>query len=203
MTGSDVLERRGPTVFIVSGTQGAGKSTVADLLARRFERGAHVSADVLQKLIVSGRRWPEGATMSDEAERQLWLRLHNACLLARSFVAQGITAVIDDIITGARLDQLLDELAGEPFVFVMLTPRLEVVRERERGRGTALWEQWETILDADIRTGTQRIGLWLYSSDQTPDQTVDEILARAWTEGLVQAPDRQRSREQFWQQQQP
>jgi predicted kinase len=182
---------REATIFVVSGTQGAGKSTVSDLLARRFERGAHVSADALQKMIVSGRRWPEGAAMSDEAERQLRLRLHNACLLARSFVAAGITAVVDDIIIGTRMDDLLDELAGESLVFVMLTPRLEVVRERERGRGTSHWEQWETLLDDELRNGTRRLGLWLDSSDQTPEQTVDEILARAWTEGLVTAPPRE------------
>jgi hypothetical protein len=69
----------------------------------------------------------------------------------------------------------------------MLTPRLEIVRERERGRGTALWEQWEW-LDDEVRTKTARIGLWLDNSDQSPDETVDEIVARGWTEGLVQAP---------------
>jgi predicted kinase len=184
-----VAERHKPTLFVVSGTQGAGKSTVARLLAERFERGAWVSADALQRMIVAGGRWPEGAAMSGEAERQLWLRLHHACLLGRSFVAAGITAVVDDLVIGTRLDQLLDLLAGEPFVFVMLTPRLEVIRERERERGTALWQQW-AFLDDEIRQRTRRLGLWLDSSDQTPAQTVDAILARAWTEGLVTAPPR-------------
>jgi chloramphenicol 3-O-phosphotransferase len=178
-----------PTLFVISGTQGAGKSTVAQALAQRFERGAWVSADVLQKMIVSGRCWPEGSAMSGEAERQLWLRLHHACMLGRSFVAQGITAVVDDIVIGSRLDQLLDILAGETFVFVMLTPRLEVVRERERGRGTALWQQWEW-LDDEIRTKTRRLGLWLDNSDLTVEETVDAILDRAWTDGLVRAPAR-------------
>ena len=71
----------------------------------------------------------------------------------------------------------------------MLTPRLEVIRERERGRGTALWQQWEW-LDDEIRTRTRRIGLWLDTSDLTADETVDAILARGWTDGLVEAPAR-------------
>ena len=179
----------GPTLFVVSGTQGAGKSTVAQLLARRFDPGAWISADALQKMIVSGGVWPAADAYSGTAERQLWLRLKNACLLGQSFVANGISAVIDDIVIGSRLDELLLHLAGEQFVFVMLTPRLDVVRERERGRGTALWEQWEW-LDDELRTKTRRIGLWLDSSDQTPDETVDEIVARAWTDGLVEAPPR-------------
>lgn len=98
---------------------------------------------------------------------------------------------------GDRVEHLLDELAGECFVFVMLTPRLEVVRERETGRGTSLWQQWEW-LDDEIRSRTKRIGLWLDSSDQTPEQTVDEIVERGLTEGLVEAPPKRRGAERFW-----
>ena len=176
----------GPALFVISGTQGAGKSTVAQALARRFERGAWVSADALQRMIVAGGRWPEGAEMSSDAERQLALRLTHACLLGRSFVAAGISAVIDDIVIGDRLDALLHELAGTPFVFVMLRPRLEVVRAREATRGTALWEQWEWLDDV-IEHKTPRVGLWLDTSDLSVEQTVDAIVARGPTEGLVPA----------------
>ncbi len=72
---SDATPAREPTILVISGTQGAGKSTVARLLAARFERGAWVSADALQRMIVAGGRWPEDRTMSPEAERQLRLRL--------------------------------------------------------------------------------------------------------------------------------
>ena len=174
-----------PALFVVSGTQGAGKSTVARLLAERFERGAWVSADALQRMIVAGGRWPEGDRMSPDAERQLRLRLRNACLLATSFVEAGITAVVDDIVIGERVEHLLAELAGRRFLFVMLMPRLEVVRAREAGRGTQLWEQWEWLDDV-IRTRTRRLGLWIDNSDQAPDETVDEILRRAWSERQVE-----------------
>jgi predicted kinase len=174
---------REPALFVLSGTQGAGKSTVSRLLAGRFERGAWVSSDALQRMVVSGGRWPEGAEMSPDAARQLRLRLRNACLLARSFVAAGITAVVDDIVIGDRVEELLEELAGQPFVFVMLLPRREVVRERERGRGTELWRGWEWLDDV-IRNETRRIGLWLDTSDMTAEETVEAILAR-WEEGLV------------------
>jgi hypothetical protein len=72
-------------------------------------------------------------------------------------------------------------------VFVMLTPGLEVVRQRERGRGTRLWESWGWM-EEEIRSGTPRIGLWLDTSEQSAEETVDEILRRAWREGWVEAP---------------
>ncbi|MCC6174451.1 MAG: phosphotransferase [Chloroflexi bacterium] len=179
--------RQPPTLFVVSGIQGVGKSTVARLLAERLLPGAWVSADALQQMIVSGGRWPEGAEMSPEAERQLRLRLHHACLLGASFVEAGINAVVDDIVIGERLEHVLAELAGRRFAFIMLTPCLDAVRERERGRGTQLWEQW-AWLDEVVRTQTRRLGLWIDTSAQTPTETVETILARAWTEGMVEAP---------------
>lgn len=176
-----------PAVVVISGMQGAGKSTVADRLARRLPRAARISADALQELIVAGGQWPERREMSVEAERQLRLRLHHACLLARSFAGAGFTAVVDDIVIGTRVDDLLAELAGERFIFVMLTPRLEVVRDRERGRGTSLYEEW-AWMDGEIRTGTRRLGLWLDTSAQTAEESADELLRRAWVEGWVEAP---------------
>lgn len=177
-------------IFVISGTQGAGKTTVASLLARRFARGVHVSADVLQKMIVSGGRWPEPSTTSrhddrvaGEAGEQLRLRVSNMCLLGGSFYDAGFTVVLEDIIIGAGLDEVLEDLAGRPFYFVMLRPSLEVVREREIGRGTRLFAEWEWLDDVIERT--PRVGMWLDTSRQAADETVDEIMRRAWDDALV------------------
>lgn len=189
---AETLDSR-TAIIAISGTQGAGKTTVVSLLARRFARGAHIEADTLQQMILSGCVWPDAATTTADSPEitgepgvQVRLRLHNACLLARSFADAGITAVIDDIIIGERLGQLLEELDGIDFMLIQLTPSLDVVRERERGRGTTLYEEWEW-LDRELRENTRRLGLWLDTSNQTRDETVDEILRRMWTEALVSA----------------
>jgi len=188
--GDSALDSR-RAIFAISGTQGAGKTTVSSMLARRFERGVHVSADTLQKMIVSGGEWPLASETNantdpqGEAVDQLRLRLHNICLLGRSFYDAGFTVVLDDIIVGSRMQHLLVDLGGVDFMFVMLTPSLETVRDRERQRGTELWREWEWLTESVERT-TPRVGLWLDTSAQTPEETVDEIMRRAWGEALVQ-----------------
>ena len=113
------MSEKPPRIIIVTGIQAAGKSTVARLLAQRFERAVHIEADLLYEMIVTGRVLPkEPGVMPPEAESQLRLRLRNACLLARSFHESGFSVVIDEIIIGERYDHLKEDLAGLPFALV-------------------------------------------------------------------------------------
>jgi chloramphenicol 3-O-phosphotransferase len=170
-----------PKIIAITGIQAAGKSTVARLLAQRFERGVHIEADVLNQMIVTGRVLPEEpGVMPPEAERQLRLRLHNACLLAKSFLDAGFTPIIDDIIVGERYDELKSELVGVRLDLVVLAPSPDVVAaKRDAGRGKrVLGEKWARYLDDALRETMADEGIWVDSSDQTPEETVDEIVRR-------------------------
>jgi predicted kinase len=178
LTGCNALLSQ-PAIIAITGIQAAGKSTVARLLAARLERGVHVEADALQRMIVSGGEWVgDPGPPSEEAGRQLRLRLRNMCLLGKSFFDHGFSVVLDDIIIGDRWQQLQEELEGYPFTLVVLAPRTEVVRDRDSRRGKPpLGPQWAEYLDAELRKTMTGVGTWVDSSAQTPNETVDAILA--------------------------
>ena len=178
MSRSDPLEQgRGSAVYLITGISAAGKSTVGQALAGRFDRAVHVKGDVYRRMVVSGRvHVRRGAP--PEAERQLDLRYRLGASTADAYFDAGFTVVVQDIVMGPALATYVERITSRPLHVIVLTPRTDVVAERERLRGkTAYQADGPTIedLDAYIRAETPRIGLWLDTSDQTPDQTVDEI----------------------------
>jgi len=166
-----------PAIYIVSGLPGTGKSSVSYLLAKRFERGVHIEADLVQQMIVAGSVWPEWEPR-EEAMRQFELRRRNVSLLADSFFDAGFTPVIDDIVIGSRIDEYVSDVRGRPLLFVMLVPQPDVVRKREMSRKKHVFDRW-AHLDEPVRNEMARIGLWIDSSEMTAEETVDEILRRA------------------------
>jgi len=169
-----------PALIVVSGIMAAGKSTVARVLASRFARGVHIEADTLQRMIVAGSVGVGAPGQpTGEAARQLRLRLRNMCLLGRSFYEAGVSVVLDDIILGERWHEVQDDLRGLPIALVVLAPSPDVVaRERDRGRAQApQGAAWAAYLDGELRATMAGIGLWIDSSDQTPEETVAAILA--------------------------
>ena len=155
----------------------AGKSTVAQALAERLPRAAHVRGDLFRRMIVSGRA-DFGHPPSAEAEAQLALRYRLAATVADEYARADFTAIVQDVILGADLPRFVDLLTTRPRHVVVLAPRVEVLAEREEQRPKQGYREWTPAdLDTSLRTETPRIGLWLDTSDQTPEQTADAILA--------------------------
>lgn len=173
-----------PQTIVVTGVMAAGKSTVSQLLAERFSRAVHLRGDEFRRVVVSGRvdMSPQG---DPEAERQLALRHRLAAHTANMYAEAGFTVVVQDLFVGASLEPFLAQLRG-PVSLVMLAPDVSTVMRREAERTkTGYGELW-SIRDFDhkVRTETPKIGLWLDSSQQTPDETVDEIIRRLPEAGM-------------------
>jgi AAA domain len=174
-----------PAGFLITGVMASGKSTVADLLARRFDRGAHVRGDVFRKMIVSGRD-PILPSLGHEALRQLELRKRLAATVANEYWREGFTVVLQDIFAGRALPEIIDLLEISPLYVLVLAPRPDVVAAREHGRAKAGYVNgWDVESHvSEFESTTPRLGLWLDNSDVSPEATVDETLARR-TEGRV------------------
>lgn len=66
------------------------------------------------------------------------------------------------------------------FHLVFLDPDAVAIRQRERGRDRVAYgpDRWSIGgLQAVLREETDHIGLWLDTTDQSPDQTVEAILS--------------------------
>jgi predicted kinase len=182
---ADALEGGPGVMFLITGIQASGKSTVAQLLAERFPRSAHVRGDLFRRMLVASREEPLPG-FGPVALAQLRLRHQLAVEAADRYMVAGFTTVLQDCFLGEQFPWAVGQVRSRPLLVVMLAPRADEVARREAGRRKKAYDPW-TIdgLDQLLREQTPRIGLWLDSSDQRPDQTVEEILARAWRDGRV------------------
>jgi chloramphenicol 3-O-phosphotransferase len=169
-----------PALFLLTGVSAAGKSTVAQLLAERFSPSAHVRGDAFRRMIVhpAHRLDPEHP---DEVEAHLRLRYAQMATTVERFHDAGFTVVAQDVIVGPLLAEAVAGIRRRPLHLVVLVPDRDVVAAREEGRAkTAYGPGRHTLDDLDraLREDTPRLGLWLDTSTQTPDETVTELLGR-------------------------
>ncbi|MEU6257737.1 AAA family ATPase [Streptomyces sp. NPDC047043] len=167
-------------VVVITGVMASGKSTVAQALAERLPRAAHVRGDVFRRMIVSGREEyvPGGEGSDGEGAAQLRLRYRLSAATADAYAEAGFTAVVQDVVLGEDLAAYVGLVRTRPLYVVVLAPSAEAVAVREAGRAKTGYGAWTVAdLDGALRASTPRLGLWLDSSELTVGETVEAILA--------------------------
>jgi GrpB-like predicted nucleotidyltransferase (UPF0157 family) len=161
----------------------AGKSTVARLLASRFERGVHLEGDVFRRSIVSGRE-EMTSDPSPAAVEQLRLRYRLAAAAADGYVEAGFSVALEDVVAGPMLGDYRTMIRSRPCHVIVLVPSVEAVAAREAARDHEGYGAWTVEqLYAGFVRGTPRVGLWLDTTHLTPEETVEEILAQTTSSG--------------------
>lgn len=170
-------------IFVVTGIQAAGKSTVAQALAERLERSVHLRGDLFRRMVVNGRADMGPADPPPEALRQLRLRYELAARTADGYADAGFDVVYQDVILGPELAEVPERIRTRPLYLVVLAPDARTVArrdaERRASRGKIAYKPGDegvSVLDRYLRTRTPRIGLWLDTSELDVAQTVDAIL---------------------------
>jgi chloramphenicol 3-O-phosphotransferase len=182
---SIILNKNNRGIFVITGIMAAGKSTVAQLLAERLDKCVHIHGDIFRTMIVTGRE-EMSPNPSDEALKQLSLRYKMAATTANTYFEAGFNVVVQDNIYGPELTDFVNFVSHRPLYVIVLCPRTEIVSKREAERGKNGYGTWSpAVLDNILRNETPKIGMWLDSSELTPEETVDEILSRAWKEGQI------------------
>jgi predicted kinase len=118
--------------LVVTGPPGAGKSTVARLVAESHERGVHLDSDAFWFMIRSGYVAP----WEPEANPQNGVVLEAVSRAAAAFDRGGYEVVIDGIIGPWFLDRVraVYAEAGLPLDYVILRPPENVLLQRAAER---------------------------------------------------------------------
>ena len=187
VTGQPAVDH-GRASFLITGAPGAGKSTVARLLAEALTRSALIDAYFVSSLVVGGYVWPLGEP-ADEAARQVRLLNTNLCSLAANFADAGFTPVLDIVVPDRpQLDAFLESLRSYRLLLVVLDPGTAVCRYRNATRPAQDQFSFDgyDVLRESMRHDFGDRGWWFDTATLTPIQTAQRILDEGLTRATVE-----------------
>ncbi len=169
-------------VLLLTGPAGAGKSAAADAWATGQRRhAAHIALDDVREFVRAGWADPRDG-WSPETDWQYGIARRNCADMARRYVAEGITCVIDDAIfprwESANYAGWENLLAETPHCLIVLLPSYDAItarNARRAGRRLLAPEMLRTIYDMMFPWGEQQDAPIINTTSLTIAQTAQEI----------------------------
>ncbi|MEO8285818.1 MAG: AAA family ATPase [Chloroflexota bacterium] len=170
-------------IFLLTGTPGAGKTSVSNALMKRFPFGLHIPVDNLREWVVSGLADPV-PVWTAETTRQFRLARNAAAHTARLYADAGFAVVIDDVIWPHEAAELFEEpLEPHALHKVLLRPDLDSAQARNATRTNKSYDTEglrgliEVVHDAMLPSEYEAAGWAVVDSTHLSlEETVDEIL---------------------------
>jgi chloramphenicol 3-O-phosphotransferase len=172
-------------IYIITGIMASGKSTIAQLLAEKTDYSVHVRGDEFRRAIISGRA---EVTMnpSEESAKQLLLRYKLAAHVAECYYSEGFTTIVQDNYLGNEANYFINCFSLSPVYLITLCPSVQAVASREALRNKTGYIHWNVeALNETLINDNPKIGLWIDSSNQTPEETIAEIYSRYKAEARI------------------
>jgi broad-specificity NMP kinase len=157
-------------IIVISGTPGAGKSTVSKALAEKFKKSAYISVDEIRHMIIGGNVAP----WDDTNGEQYKLIEKNFLDLANNFLNEGFVVIIDDVIGDEQVKRYKEQF-DEVYGFLLL-PSKETLKKRDllRDPEYQMAERIDVLYPefANVEHDVLKV---IDSTDQTEEETVEEI----------------------------
>lgn len=159
-------------VIVLTGPPGAGKNTVAQIIAKGRSKCAVIDVDLVRWMILQPHKAPwEG----NAGKEQQTLGVQNACLLASNFLKEAYEVIILDVLTPDTAKLYKKELQANSVKIILLLPIYEEIRRRNALRPPRLKESEVKMLydQQKALTGYDEI---IDNTNLFPEETAQKII---------------------------
>ena len=159
-----------PSLYIITGTAGVGKSTVSKKLAQNLSKGALIEGDEIYHQVIGGYipAWKEGNHL-----QTFW----KVCInIVKSYLKDGFDVVFNYIVTPENLALLKNEFKNYTIKFIVLLvdESTLLLRDKERPEDCQMKERCITLLN-NFKNRNYNINNILDTTNLSIEETVNLI----------------------------